>query len=80
MRHAIKLYTVLNMNVKPLSFGRRMNNLLTSLTKSIFLKQLISGFTVFLLVCFYPIKSIGQPVPVGSGSYSTALPPGAVGP
>lgn len=57
-----------------------MNNLLTSLTKSIFLKQLVSGFMVFLLICFYPIKSIGQPVPVGSGSYSTALPPGAVGP
>ncbi len=51
-----------------------MNNSLKCIND--FLKSSVVLFLVFM----FPLKSIGQPVTVGSGSYSTSLPSGAVGP
>lgn len=57
-----------------------MNNNLQTLNETVFLKISYAFASVMLILCVLTNISTGQPVTVGSGSYSTTLPSGAVGP
>ena len=57
-----------------------MNTNLQSPLNADSFKKLSSRLTVLIFICLLSMKTTGQTVPVGSGSYSTSLPSGAVGP